>query len=163
MLTLKQKNFCVAYMQTGNASEAYRRIYNVGRMKQASIGRKAKELMDNGKITAYIDELRAPVLEKLEASEEKTIRRLMQGQEFDIRRLYHPDGRIKKPHELDDDTAGAIVGVRYDKDGNLLEYKAIDVKGCAELLGRHLKLFSDKLEVGGAVEVVFTRRIIPGK
>ncbi|MBU0909226.1 MAG: terminase small subunit [Proteobacteria bacterium] len=118
--------------------------------------------MDKGKITAHIDELRAPILKKLEASEEKTIRRLMQGQEFDIRQLYHPDGGIKKPHELDDDTARAIVGVRYDKVGNILEYKITDVKGCSELLGKHLKLFTDKVEQSGGIEVAFTRRIIRG-
>ena len=67
----------------------------------------------------------------------------MQGQEFDIRDFYHKDGRVKMPYELDDDAAKAVVGVKYDKDGALLEYKIIDVKGCAELVGRHMALFTD--------------------
>lgn len=63
-LTPKQENFCLAYLETGNASEAYRRAYSAGRMSESTINRKAKEVLDNGKITARIGELRAPVLEK---------------------------------------------------------------------------------------------------
>jgi phage terminase small subunit len=40
-LTVKQENFCLAYMETGNASEAYRRAYNAGKMKPAVINVKA--------------------------------------------------------------------------------------------------------------------------
>lgn len=43
--------------EAGNASEAYRRAYDAGKMKAATVNRKAKELMDNGKITARIEEL----------------------------------------------------------------------------------------------------------
>lgn len=64
MLTPKQESFCLAYLETGNASEAYRRSYDVGKMAPESVNRKAKELIDNGKIAARLDELRAPVLEK---------------------------------------------------------------------------------------------------
>lgn len=64
MLTPKQESFCLAYLETGNASEAYRRSYNAGKMKPDSISRKAKELVDNGKIAARIEELRKPAEEK---------------------------------------------------------------------------------------------------
>ena len=103
--------------------------------------------MDNSKIIARIAELRKPIFDKLEVSAGKTLKRLMQGQEFDMRKLYNKNGTIKKPHELDDDTAKAIVGAKYDRDGNLLEYKIIDVKGCSELVGKHLKLFTDVIEI----------------
>ena len=62
-LTQKQENFCLAYIETGNASEAYRRAYNAQRMKPETINRAAKELIDNSKITARIEELRGPVVE----------------------------------------------------------------------------------------------------
>lgn len=149
MLTVKQENFCIAYMETGNASEAYRRAYDCQNMKPESINRKAKDMADNVKIRARIEQIRKPIIDRLIVSEEKTLRRLMQGQEFDIRNLYHSDGRLKMPHELDEDTAKSVVGVKYDKDGALLEYKIIDVKGCAELIGKHLKLFTDKQEITG--------------
>lgn len=63
-LTPKQEAFCLGYMEKGNASEAYRRAYNATRMAPSSVNRKAKELLDNGKITARLHELRAPVAEK---------------------------------------------------------------------------------------------------
>ena len=56
-LTPKQEGFCLSYRETGNASEAYRRNYNCEKMITDSINRKAKELLDNGKIAARLSEL----------------------------------------------------------------------------------------------------------
>src|SRR5690606_37554840 len=53
-LTQKQEAFCLAYMETGNASEAYRQAYDAEQMKPETVNRKAKELLDNGKIAARI-------------------------------------------------------------------------------------------------------------
>ena len=142
-LTLKQEKFCIEYIETGNASEAYRRAYSTSKMKESTINRKAKYTIDLGKIKARVNALMAPVYEKLEVTQEKTLKRLMQGQEFDIRELYDENGKLKKPCDLDENVAKAVVGVKYDKDGALLEYKIIDVKGCAELVGRHMALFTD--------------------
>ena len=58
-LTPKQEAFCHAYIETGNASEAYRRCYSCGKMKPESINRKAFELLENVKITAMISDLQA--------------------------------------------------------------------------------------------------------
>lgn len=63
-LTPKQEMFCLTYLETGNASAAYRSAYNIAKMKSGTVNRKAKELLDNGKITARLDELRKPVIEK---------------------------------------------------------------------------------------------------
>lgn len=57
-LTLKQEKFCLAFVETGNASEAYRRAYETEAMKPETINRKAKELTDTGKIAARVEELR---------------------------------------------------------------------------------------------------------
>lgn len=57
-LTTKQENFCQKYVETGNASEAYRYGYDTSRMKPESVHRKAKELMDNGNVAARIAELK---------------------------------------------------------------------------------------------------------
>ena len=63
-LTPKQEKFCLVYLETGNASEAYRRAYDAGGMSDTSINRKAKELLDNGKISARLSALRAPILKR---------------------------------------------------------------------------------------------------
>jgi hypothetical protein len=63
-LTPKQEAFCLAYIETSNASEAYRQAYDCQRMKPESINRKAKDLLDNGKITARLAELRQPIMDR---------------------------------------------------------------------------------------------------
>ena len=57
-MTQKQENFCLAYIKTGNASEAYRQAYNAEKMKPESINNKAYEVMQNVDITSRIKELR---------------------------------------------------------------------------------------------------------
>lgn len=57
-LTIKQERFCMVYIETGNASEAYRQAYNAEKMKEATINNKAYALLKNGEITARLDELR---------------------------------------------------------------------------------------------------------
>ncbi len=70
-LTAKQGDFILAYLETGNASEAYRQAYNAENMKPETISRKAHELMGNGKITAQIEALRAPVVEAAQCTLEQ--------------------------------------------------------------------------------------------
>lgn len=57
-LTIKQEKFCMVYIETGNASEAYRQSYNCSNMKPESINNKAYELLKKVEITARLDELR---------------------------------------------------------------------------------------------------------
>ena len=40
-LSVKQENFCNFYLESGNASEAYRRAYNCLKMKPETINSKA--------------------------------------------------------------------------------------------------------------------------
>lgn len=76
MLTPKQENFCLAYLETGNASEAYRRAYDVSNMKPESVNRLAKAQLENVKIASRIEELRAPVREKAMLTLESHLARL---------------------------------------------------------------------------------------
>ena len=57
-LTVKQDKFCLEYLKDGNASRAYREAYDCDNMKEATINRAAKELIDNPNITTRINELR---------------------------------------------------------------------------------------------------------
>ena len=59
-LTVKQEAFCHAYLETSNASEAYRRAYDVGATtKPEVIWVKACEVLKNGKVAVRIAELQA--------------------------------------------------------------------------------------------------------
>jgi phage terminase small subunit len=61
-LTAKQEGFCQAIITGMSHSDAYRANYSCEKSKPETIHRKAKELMDNGKVAARIEELRAPVV-----------------------------------------------------------------------------------------------------
>jgi phage terminase small subunit len=63
-LTEKQEAFCRAYIECGNASEAYRNCYDCSNMNQDSVNRTAKKMMDNVKIASRLHEMRAPIIEK---------------------------------------------------------------------------------------------------
>ena len=76
MLTPKQEKFCVVYLETGNASEAYRQAYDAGSMKPETVNRKAKDLIDNGKITARLQELRSPVVARAQITLESHLAEL---------------------------------------------------------------------------------------
>lgn len=63
-LTPKQENFCLAYLETGNASEAYRRAYDASKMSVGAINVEACELLDNPKIALRLAELREPIMKR---------------------------------------------------------------------------------------------------
>lgn len=71
MLTPKQENFCIAYIETGNATEAYRRSYNAEKMSAKVITNRASELLDNGDIAVRIAELRKPAVEAAQVTLEQ--------------------------------------------------------------------------------------------
>jgi len=58
-LSPKRENFALAYLETGNASEAYRRSYDTENMNPASVKREALVLLENPKITTRLGELNA--------------------------------------------------------------------------------------------------------
>jgi phage terminase small subunit len=81
-LTAKQESFCLAYVETGNASEAYRRAYNAENMKPATINRTAKDVLDNPNIAARLKELRAPAVAKAQLTIEDLLRELEEARKI---------------------------------------------------------------------------------
>lgn len=75
-LTPKQEAFCLAYLETGNASEAYRHSYSVKSMSDTAVNREAKRLIDNPKIATRLEELRKPVRERAQISLESHLEAL---------------------------------------------------------------------------------------
>jgi len=54
----KQEGFCQSYVETGNASEAYRRNYKTDHMSEATVNNSAYRLMRNDEIKMRLEELR---------------------------------------------------------------------------------------------------------
>lgn len=63
-LTVKQEAFCLAYMETGNASEAYRRAYNAEKMKAESIRVNAGKLLVSTTVALRIADLQAAAAQR---------------------------------------------------------------------------------------------------
>lgn len=64
VLTPKQEKFCQLYIELGDASAAYRGAYNAENMKAVTVNRKAKFMLDQGKIGARVAELKAEIKER---------------------------------------------------------------------------------------------------
>lgn len=77
-LTQKQENFCIAFVETGNASEAYRRAYNASNMKPETVVVRASEMMAKSNIKVRVEELRQPVIKKAQITLESHLERLQE-------------------------------------------------------------------------------------
>jgi phage terminase small subunit len=151
-LTPKQEAFCLAYLGTGNASEAYRRSYSAGKMKPETINEAACRMLANSKVAARMKELRERTVEHGVMSAAEALEEVTRLARFDIRKLYRADGSPIPVHELDDDTARCLAGVEiienYGYDGKekvftgyTKKYKIADKNAALDKLFRHHGLY----------------------
>ena len=110
-LTPKQEAFALAYVETGNASEAYRRSYNAEKMKPETVNRNAKALMDNNKVATRVQELRAAHVERHEITVDDLIRELEEARSIAMA------GERQQPAAMVAATMGKakILGLVQDK------------------------------------------------
>lgn len=64
--TDKMELFCLAYVETGNASEAYRRSYNTANMAEKTAQREGYNTLQRPQVQARLEELRNQVMERHE-------------------------------------------------------------------------------------------------
>ena len=73
-LTPKQEAFCQAYLETGNASEAYRIAYNVKEnTKDTTISPKASKLLKEYKISTRVKELQNQLEERHNVTKDQLV------------------------------------------------------------------------------------------
>lgn len=70
-LTPKQEAFAQAYVETGNASEAYRRAYDAAKTKLETVNVEACRLLSSPKIALRIKEIQAALAAKHEITLDK--------------------------------------------------------------------------------------------
>jgi len=75
-LTPKQERFCLAYLKTGNASEAYRLSYNAENMKPETINNRASELLKNSGVAGRLAELKEKSESEAVMSRQEALERL---------------------------------------------------------------------------------------
>lgn len=148
-LTQKQESFCLAYIEVGNASEAYRRVYNVEKMKSETINRKAFDLLQDGKITARINELRQRLEERTLITEARVIEEVARLGLVDPSRLMGENGELLPIRDIPPEVRAAIasIEIREEKDekgrvvGHIKKIKLWDKNSALEKLMKHLGSF----------------------
>lgn len=140
MLTPKQEKFCNYYLETGNASEAYRRAYSCKNMKPETIIVKASELLANGNITVRVNELRGELKKRSDITKDEVLRMLKNIMYADIRDfLTLKDGVLvfKDSDEWTDEMAMQVEGIKQTKDGIELKLngRAWSIQRICKMLG----------------------------
>lgn len=75
-LTPKQEAFARAYVETSNASEAYRRAYNAENMKRESIAVEACKLLDDPNVSQMVERLKEEALQRHRLTVDDILREL---------------------------------------------------------------------------------------
>lgn len=161
-LTPKEEIFVREFLATGNATKAAIAAgYSPG-----SAGVTGSKLLKKAKISQELANLRKKLFAKLEISAEKVLQGIAELAFFDIRKFFTAAGSLVPIHELDDQTARALKGCDVEKlfrhfgkgqaeeSGTITKIRVADRLEALELLGRHLKLFTDKLEITDSQAIV---------
>lgn len=138
-LTEKQERFCQFYLDTdGNASEAYRMAYDASNMQPETIWSNASRLMDNSKVEARIDEIRAERAENTRIERNRVEKVLMDIVTADPNDLYIVDARtgkikMKTPAQLPKRMRNALKKIKNNR--GVVEYELNGKVEAARLLG----------------------------
>ena len=166
-LRVKQERFLQIFLEEGNASEAYRRAYDVSPdTKPETIHRKAAELLANGKVTARLEQMRADLRKRHEITLDHLVEALRPLAFGDIRKVcdWGPAIPLKDPEtgeivvvqdvvvkpraDLDDAGAAMIAKLVRSKDGSL-RVELHDKLAAVEKLGKLMGLIKEQHEHAG--------------
>lgn len=176
-LTEKQKRFCDEYLIDLNATRAYKVAYpNVKKDKTAS--QAGSRMLRNVKVKEYIDKRIKDREKRTEITQDNVLKELAaiafsNGSKFAKvveRKAYDEEGEpiIDKEtgqqltykavdmvltDELSDIDKKAIASIKRGKNG--IEVSTCDKVRALELLGKHLGMFKDKVELSGGINNPF--------
>ncbi|CAM2950788.1 terminase small subunit [Hathewaya histolytica] len=168
-LTSKQKIFCDEYLVDLNATRAYKSAYkNIKKDETAAVN--GNRLLRNAKVKYYIDKRIKDREKRTEITQDKVLNELAaiafsNGSKYAKvveKTAYNEDGQpILDPEtgepmkyktvdlvltdELTNEEKKAISSIKRGKNG--IEVSTCDKVKALELLGKHLGMFKDKLEI----------------
>ncbi len=156
-MTNAQKRFCDEYLIDLNATRAYKVAYPNCK-KDETANAASSRMLRNVKVQEYISEKQKGIEKRTEVTQDMVIKELAKIAFLDIRKLYTENGQLKNIADIDSDTAGAIssletleeyegYGDDREKIGDTQKVKLLDKTKALELLGRHLGIFNDKIDV----------------
>lgn len=151
-MTEKQKIFADEYLIDLNATRAYRVAYPSVK-KDETAAAAAARMLRNVKVAAYIQERMQERQKRTEITQDRVLQELAAiafAKATDYAEIKNECVRIKDTAELDEQQVRALAGIEEGKFG--IKVKLNDKEKALELLGRHLGMFKDKLEVSGLEE-----------
>lgn len=145
--------FCRAYVIDFNGKKA---AISAG-YSPKSAESKASQLLRKVKVKARLAELTKKQASKLEITADSVLREIARLAFFDPGKFFREDGSAIPITELDEDTRRALVGIEIYEDnekqgdervvvGHIKKFRFADKGQNLERLGRHLKLFTDRIE-----------------
>lgn len=158
-LTEKQKRFADEYLIDLNATRAYKAAYPAVK-KEDTAASAAARMLRNVKVKAYIDDKIQQRAERTEVTQDMVVKELAKIafaniKDFVAVEVVENDRivKVKPTSQISADKVGAIAGIKQGANG--IEVKLNDKMKALELLGRHLGMFADKLELSGKVNNPF--------
>jgi len=140
-LTIMQEKFCQEYIDTGNATESYRRVYSTSRMKDTTVNRNAKTLLDHSKISARIIELKEKLQRTYDIPRERLLYEMEAIVNAKITDYVEFDGKkvtFKSFDKLTDQQVRAIESIKQNEKGEIelkLQGKSWSTDRIAKILG----------------------------
>ena len=151
-LTEKRKLFADEYLIDLNASRAYRVAYP--RVKDGdTAAAAASRLLKIKDVSEYISVRMQERSERTEITQDRVLNELASiafAKATDYAEVQDGQVIIKNTADLSDTMVRAIAGIKEGRNG--VEIKLNDKGKALELLGRHLGMFKDRMEVSGLEE-----------
>ncbi len=152
----RQARFVAEYLKDLNATQAAIRS-GYSAKTAASI---AEELLKKPDIAREVNAALERRNARVEVKSDDILRELLHLAMVDISEAYNPDGSLKPLNEIPADVRRSLANIETEEIfagfgenrehvGRIAKVKFYDKTKALELLGKHLKLFTDKLEVSG--------------
>ena len=151
-MTEKQKIFADEYLIDLNATRAYRKAYPSVK-KDETAAQAGSRMLRNVKVAEYIAERMQARQERTGITQDRVLEELAAiafARATDYAEVKDDQVFIKDTTGLSENQIKAIAGIKQGKFG--IEVKLNDKEKALELLGRHLGMFKDRVEVSGLEE-----------
>ncbi len=160
-LTEKQKIFADEYLIDLNATRAYKVAYP--KIKKDETARaNSSRMLTNANVASYVEKRMKDREKRTEITQDMVLKELAKIGFADVTDFVSIEDKgaykavqVKTTDEMPGDKLGAIAGIKEGANG--IEIKLNDKGKALELIGRHLGMFKDKLEVSGTLETEKTK------
>lgn len=152
---MKRERFAREYVIDQNGTRA---AIAAGFSKRSAYN-SANLMLKNAEVQTLIAELTSKQAAKLDITAERVLNEIAKLAFVDPRKFFNPDGSAIDITELDADTAAALASVKRFEEyegagknrkfvGYTKEFRIADKGANLERLGKYLKLFTERIELG---------------